>query len=224
MPVDIFATKGTEYLLTIVYFALLIVLVRYLAPRAQPARRPARRPGAAPWFALRGDYHFHPGHGWAADGEGDTVTVGLDDFAAQYVGRPDDFALPKVGERLRQGGPGWRVAAGDRSLAMVAPVDGEVVAVNPDVIASPGLAADDPYGKGWLCKVRAPAREASLKNLLTGEMATLWMGHTADRLRRLTAEQIGVMMTDGGAPVRGFGRELGPDEWRAVSREFFLTE
>jgi glycine cleavage system H protein len=227
MPVDIFATKGTEYLLVVVYFVLLIALVRYIAPpitRQVSSRN--RRPLAelASWFSLADGYHFHQGHAWAAPADGNVVTVGLDDFTAQLVGPPDGLELPALGAGVRQGEPGWAVRIGDRALAMLSPVDGEVVAVNPAVVETPRLAADDPYGRGWLLKVRAPNPRASWRNLLSGELASVWMRHTAERLGRLPAAELGVVMPDGGTPVRGFGRALGPAEWRAVTQEFFFTD
>jgi glycine cleavage system H lipoate-binding protein len=225
MPGDIFATKGTEYLLVVVYFVLLIALVRYIAPpvvtRAPPRKRPPL--GEIPWFSLAAGYHFHQGHGWADAPDGDVVTVGLDDFAAKFVGAPDRIELPPVGAGVRQGEPGWAMRAGDRALTMLSPVEGEVVAVNPAVLETPRLAAEDPYGAGWLIKVRAPNRQASLRNLFSGELASVWMRHTAERLRRLPAAELGVVMPDGGVPVRGFGRVLGPEEWKAAAGEFFLT-
>ncbi len=51
-----------------------------------------------------------------------------------------------------------------------------------------------------------------------------WEDHTVERLRGLPAGGLGVVMPDGGVPVRGFGRALGPEEWQAASREFFLTD
>ena len=106
---------------------------------------------------------------------------------------------------------------------MISPVEGTVVAVNRVVLDAPRRAAEDPYGGGWLLKVKSPNRLASLRNLLSGELASLWMRHCAERLRRLPAAELGVVMPDGGTPVRGFGRALAPPEWEAVVSEFFLT-
>jgi glycine cleavage system H lipoate-binding protein len=223
MPGDIFATKGAEYLLVILYFVLLIGLVRVIAPPVTATVAPRRRPAAAPWFSLAEGYHFHQGHAWAAPTDGENVTVGLDDFAAQLVGPPDSFELPALGSGVRQGEPGWSLQAGDRALTMLSPMEGQVVEVNAAVRETPRLATDDPYGKGWLFKVRAPNRKASLKNLLSGELASVWMRYATHRLQQLPAAGLGVVMADGGTPVRGFGRVLGPDEWQAVARDFFLT-
>lgn len=228
MAGDIFATKGAEYLIVIAYLGLLVVLARFLAPpRLARAIGPAARKAgarAAPWFALADGFHFHQGHAWAARGDGDVVTVGLDDFAARLVGAPDALELPEVGASVRQGDLGWRVRAGDRSLAMLSPVDGRVVAVNRAVLDDPRRASEDPYGEGWLLKVEAPDRKRSLRNLFSGELAGVWMQHTAERLRALPAGGLGVVMPDGGMPVRGFGRALGSEEWKTVAREFFLTQ
>jgi len=227
MPGDIFATKGTEYLLVIAYLILLIALVRYIAPRGavRVVAKPAGgvRRDVTPWFALADGYHYHPGHSWAVE-EADAVRVGLDDFTAQLVGKPDVVDLPRVGDVVRQGERGWQIKTQGRMLAMVAPVEGEVVAVNPAVLAAPGVATDDPYGAGWLFKVRPSRPRASLKNLLSGELAAAWLRQSAERLRAMPAAELGVLMPDGGAPVRGFGLVLGPAEWDAVGREFFLMD
>jgi glycine cleavage system H protein len=224
---DIFATKGLEYLIVVVYLVLLVLAVRYLAPAPVPqaagARR-ARRGLGTSWFSLAEGYHFHQGHSWASAADRDLVTVGLDDFAAQLVGTADAVTLPAVGANVRQGGPGWELRAGGRTLQMVSPVEGTVVAVNRAVLDAPQRAAEDPYGEGWLLKVRPANRQVTLRNLLSGELASAWMQQTVERLRRMPAGGLGVVMPDGGVPVRGFGRALGQEEWDAVSREFFLSE
>ena len=225
MPADLFATKGAEYLLVVAYFILLLALVRYLAPRAKPAPAPRPEPAAPPWFALADGYHFHPGHAWASADDGDLVTIGLDDFTAQLAGTPEHIDLPRVGTQLRQGGPGWTLRLGDRELPMLSPVDGQVVVANPAVAQDPRVAAEDPYGRGWLLKVRAPKQGAgAMRTLLSGELASHWMRQTAERLRWMAGADVGVVMTDGGSPMRGFGRSFGPEEWSVAAHDFFLAD
>lgn len=228
MQGDIYATKGVEYLIVIGYLVLMAGLVGWLALRrhsrqAAAQTRRGRSARAARWFALANDCSFHPGHAWVARRDGPVVTVGLDDFAAKLLGEPKAIELPAVGTALRQGETAWTVAAGERALPMRSPVEGEVVAVNPAVVASPRLVADDPYGEGWLLKVRAPERRAWLCNLLSGELAAAWMQHTTERVRRFESDGLGAVMADGGTPMRGFGHALSQEEWESVSREFFLA-
>ncbi len=224
---DIYATKGTEYLLVIAYLLVLVATMKLLLPRLarrREVRGPRRAPRSAPWFALAEGYHYHPGHTWAVEEGGDVVVVGLDDFAAKVVGTPDGVELPPVGTTVRQGQCAWKLRAGARDLAMLSPVDGRVVAVNDAVRHAPRLAVDDPYGRGWLLKLQSRHRRASLRNLLSGELASAWMRHTVERLHALPSGPLGVVMADGGAPKTGFGRELDPEAWDVVAREFFRAE
>lgn len=222
MTNDMFATKGAEYVLVIGYFVLLLAVARFIAPPARRARPPRRVPGA--WFALAEGYYFHPGHSWATPDDAGMVYVGLDDFAAQLVGTPDGLSLPAPGTVLRQGGAGFTLDAGGRAVALVSPVEGAVVEVNRRVMERPQLATDDPYGEGWLFKVKTTDRKATLRNLLSGATAAAWMREVTERLRGLPGAELGIVMPDGGAPVRGFGRTFGPAEWSAVTREFFLMD
>ncbi len=222
---DLYATKGIEYLVVIAYLMLMGGLAGWLAlaRHRRRAAAAARNPVRPAWAGVADGLMFHQGHAWAGRRDGAVVTVGLDGFAAGAVGAADEVLLPPVGATLQQGGPGWTVRAGERRLAMLSPVDGEVEAVNPAVLASPRLASDDPYGAGWLLKVRAAEGRAWIKNLFSGELAAVWLAHAEDRLRRMRSGGLGVVMADGGAPERGFARTLGEEEWRAVAREFFLT-
>jgi hypothetical protein len=63
-----------------------------------------------------------------------------------------------------------------------------------------------------------------VRNLLQGNLAVSWMRDTVERLRRMPAGELGVVMPDGGAPVPGFGRHLDPEHWDDLAREFFLTD
>jgi glycine cleavage system H lipoate-binding protein len=227
MEGDIYATKGIEYLIVIGYLLVMVGLAVLAARRR--ARHSARQTREAPArvgpsFPAGDGYRFHPGHAWVARKDGSVVTVGLDDFTARVVGEPDGFELPSPGSGLRQGAPAWKVRANGRVLPMLSPVEGEVVAVNQAVLASPRLAADDPYGQGWLLKVRTFDGRAGLRNLIAGELASLWMQHSSERLRRLPTGELGVVMPDGGTPVPGLARTLEQREWEVLAREFFLTE
>jgi glycine cleavage system H lipoate-binding protein len=228
MQGDIYATKGIEYLIVIAYLLALVGMLRLLTPRRvahafgmKPRPQPSR---PRPWFLLAEGYSFHQGHTWAAHEDGEIVTVGLDDFAGKLLGVPDAIDLPAIGQRLRQGEKGWHVSLAGKSVGMVSPVDGKVVAVNSAVLDDPSLATTRPYQDGWLLKVRVPNWRTSMRNLLQGNLAVSWMRETVERLRRMPAGELGVVMPDGGAPVPGFGRQLDPEHWDDVARDFFLTD
>ncbi len=151
-------------LLVIAFFATFI-LIDYLLTRRKAAREAAARtPRAEPvlepvWVAgyqLPEGLHYHRGHTWARQVDRDTVVVGLDDFARRLVGSARAVRLPAIGDWLHQGGRSFAVRVDGRAAEFLAPVEGEVVAVNPELRQRPQLATDDPYGRGWVLKVRPP--------------------------------------------------------------------
>ena len=225
--VDLFATKGLEYLLVIGYLVVLIGFWRLLSrPEARSeaaVRRPVRsRVGG--WFDVRDGLYFHQGHGWADPGEGGVATVGMDDFSQRLLGTPAAIELPPVGVRLKEGEGGWSLRFNGRTVGMLSPVDGEVVAVNDEIRSNPELVNADPYERGWLMKVRMPRPETARRNLLSGRLARAWMADTVEKLRAMRTAELGVVLPDGGVPVAGFVREIAPENWDEVAREFLLSD
>jgi glycine cleavage system H lipoate-binding protein len=217
--VDLFATKGIEYLIVIVYLAGLLGLWRLLAgpgARTAPATRDA-------WAAAPDGVLFHQGHAWAAPTSDAVARVGVDGFAGRLLGPPARVRLPDVGAELRQGEPAWTLEVDGEAIDMLSPVDGEVVEVNPRVRDDPAAVVADPYRDGWLLEVAVPRMTAARKNLLSGPVASAWLRQSVERLRSLPAGPLGVVMTDGGAPVPGFARLVAPDAWGDLARELLLS-
>lgn len=225
--VDIFATKGVEYLLVIAFLATLILFWVLLNKRVRPARSPASSTGvggARGWFTTPLDRYYHAGHSWVLPQDEAVVTLGIDDFAQKLVGKPSSVRLPNVGERLEQGAPGWKLEFDGTSVDQLSPVDGEVVATNDQLAASPELVNQDPYGDGWLMRVRVPKMKQNITNLLQSKLAKVWIDTSEDTLRRLVSGELGMVLQDGGVPVSGIARSIAGDDWVAVTKGFLLTE
>jgi glycine cleavage system H protein len=226
--VDLFATKGIEYLLVI---GFLLVLVLYWRLLNQPAKAPlALRVAAtrvAPlrgWFQLAEGLYYHQGHTWAMPEDNDVVRIGIDDFAQSLLGKPQSINLPRIGTRIEQGEKGWNLQVDSKSIDMLSPVNGEVVAINEEIIESPDLVNQDPYGKGWLAKVRVSKLKTDIKNLLSGRLATAWIQETQDALRERMTGHLGLALQDGGLPVTGIARILSPENWDEMAMEFLLSK
>lgn len=219
-------------ILTFTTFLLIDHAVRARRATREPGLdRPAKAPVAIPveagpvWVAgyrMPEDIHYHPAHTWARLGDG-AATVGLDDFAGRLVGRADRWSLPPVGSRVRQGDPAFRAHLDGRSAELLSPVDGIVEATNPELLERPGLAADDPYGKGWVLKVRPEKPGRDLRNLLSGTAAARFMEDARDRLEWHLMSLSGSVLQDGGEPAPDFARHLADDEWRRLTEEFLRT-
>ena len=223
IPEDLFATKGIEYMLVIGYLLLLVSLRRVIWPRK--SRAADDRVLERPKFAVPDGIYFHQGHGWAAPESGLVMRVGMDDFADKLLGRATHIALPRVGVKLNEGEPGWHVYVSDGDVVPVlSPVDGEVVAVNDDVVKSPSLVHADPYQSGWLLKVRVPSATAAKHNLLSGKLARLWMNQISEKLAAVEVANQDVVLSDGAFGEIGYARALAADRWDAVAREFLLID
>ena len=111
------------------------------------------------------DLLYHPDHDWARiDPEHpDEATLGITWHAQDALGEVVFFEAPAVGTALTQGAPYAEVESVKAVSDVVAPLSGEIVEVNPALSGSPETINEDPYGEGWLVKVRlteASEREA----------------------------------------------------------------
>lgn len=221
--IDIYATKGIEYLIVISFLVAFVLFCRYMY---QP--RGGRAAGTAPEtmtrFRIPEGLFYHQGHGWLRPEPGSIGVVGMDDFARKLVGKVDAVDLPAVGTRLAQGEKGWSLVVDSERIPMLSPVTGEVVEVNRDVQLSPGILRQDPYGKGWLLKVKSTRIASNTRNLLSGNLARAWMESALDKLHPLHGESVGPVLQDGGLPVEGIARVLGGGEWAELARTHLLTD
>lgn len=95
-------------------------------------------------------------HEWVAI-DGDTASVGITDYAAQSLGDVVYVSLPAVGSTVSAGEPCGEVESTKSVSDLYSPVDGEVTDVNGELDDDPGLVNSDPYGAGWMFKVRLTA-------------------------------------------------------------------
>uniref|UniRef100_A0A7C2P3C2 Glycine cleavage system protein H n=1 Tax=candidate division WOR-3 bacterium TaxID=2052148 RepID=A0A7C2P3C2_UNCW3 len=223
--VDFFATKGLKYLLILGFWLALFPFWRLLMGPARRVSLLASRVWEAfsGWFNFPQTLYYHQGHTWAKLEDG-LVKVGLDDFAQKLLGRPEAIELPLIGGKVKQGDIGWRMKIEGRTLEMLSPVSGEVLAINKKVLEDPGLILKDPYGEGWLLKVEPDNLKVELRNLLRGESLKGWIQGTIDRLRGRLGGELGLMYQDGGLPVSGFVRMIDPQNWDQIAREFLIPE
>lgn len=166
------------------------------------------------------ELRFHPGHAWLAHVTPGLVKIGLDELAASLAGIPERLALPQVGSRLTQGKPGIGVSRGRRRLSVASPVTGRVIAVNPDVVNRPALAAEHPYDEGWALLVR-PGRHSGRGNLLGGGAARQWLDALRSSVTRMVAPQVALSAYDAGPLSAGFGSELSDEQFEQLKHEFF---
>ena len=105
-------------------------------------------------------------HEWMRAESDGTVTIGITDHAQAALGDLVYIELPAVGRVLGAGEACAVVESVKAASDIYAPIAGEVIDVNPDVEADPSLVNSDPYGRGWIFKLRV-RNEGDIETLLT---------------------------------------------------------
>lgn len=109
-------------------------------------------------------------HEWVAGvDDGLTVTVGITDYAAEALGDVVFVQLPEVGSVVEAGDSIGEVESTKSVSEIYTPVGGEIVEVNQTVADDPSIVNSDPYGEGWMFRVRM---EGDPEDLLSAEEYT----------------------------------------------------
>ena len=96
---------------------------------------------------------YHPEHDWARV-EDDVATLGITWYAQDALGEVVFFDPPAVGATLAKDQPYAEVESVKAVSDVLAPLSGEIVEVNTALADEPGAINEDPYGEGWLVKIR----------------------------------------------------------------------
>jgi glycine cleavage system H protein len=122
------------------------------------------------------DLRYHAEHDWARV-EGEEATLGITWFAQDSLGELVHYEPPDEGATIAREGEYGEVESVKAVSALVAPLSGEVVEVNRKVVDEPETVNEDPYGEGWLVRIRLsdPAEVDALMD--------------AEAYKRLLAEQ-----------------------------------
>jgi glycine cleavage system H protein len=152
----------------VVFIILDYVLNQKKAVQTVPAAAMEGAPAAAGEFVT--GFHtpdnlaYHPGHSWLMQERKNMVRMGADEFAAALAGNVEKIELPKPGQWVRQGQKVLALFRNGEKVEMVSPTEGEVMAVNEQVLQNPALLREDPYGKGWLVAIHVPDEESGYRS------------------------------------------------------------
>jgi glycine cleavage system H protein len=106
------------------------------------------------------DLKYHAEHDWARV-EGDTATLGITWYAQDQLGEVVYFEPPQVGTTVTKDQPYAEIESVKAVTDVIAPLSGEIVEVNEALSDAPEAVNEDPYGEGWMVKIRlADASEA----------------------------------------------------------------
>lgn len=170
------------------------------------------------WSAER---YFHPGHGWVLVHKPRLVTVGVDDFAARFVGKLESVEIRKPGTALQQGEPLVTLRRGKRSLTLLSPLSGILMDVNSRLFSWPTLVNDSPYDRGWIARISPARLSVDLTNLLEGPAVQHWREGIRELLSSWFAPRLGTVLQDGGEWSDTVGELVNDEEWEKLVKILF---
>ena len=114
---------------------------------------------------VKDDRQYSKDHEWIKT-EGDIVVVGITDFAQNSLHEITFVVISEVGTSLEANGECGLVESMKASSDIFAPISGEIVEVNSELEDSPEIVNEDPYGKGWMFKLKPSNLDADLAGLM----------------------------------------------------------
>lgn len=126
------------------------------------------------------DLYYHGEDAWAKVESDGTVRVGMDDFYQKQAGDTTYVDLPFEGDSVSQGETCGKIQSSKWVGKLVSPISGEIVEVNSELESDCRLINKDPYGSGWIMRIKPSKLDEELKNL----------AHGADALKKFIDEHL----------------------------------
>lgn len=126
-------------------------------------------------YNLPDDLYYTKDHTWARVEDDGKITVGMDAYGAKAAGNIEFIDLPMEDDEFEIGEAFGSLESAKWVGGLLMPVGGTVIAVHEDIEDDLSLISEDPYGEGWLIKVKASNPKDDLKTLVHGDDVGPWL-------------------------------------------------
>jgi len=229
--VDIFDTKGTEYLFVIGYLIVLIIFWNIVKNPQKILVQIKDAVGTLSANILRipQGIFFNTNHTWTHLTKTGEAKVGLDDFLQRVTGRVEFINIKSPGEKIKKGELMTEISHNGKQLKVFSPISGEIMKSNPDITESPGIVNKDPYGKGWIYEIKPEDWKKETASSLLAEEATEWSKMelvrfkdflTGGPMRKYSSEPSMVLLQDGGEIRENVLSDLPGEVWSEFQDQF----
>jgi glycine cleavage system H protein len=231
--VDIFDTKGIEYLI-IIGFLILIIPFWIVLNRTKIADVKVRMASGILSDAILNipmGIFFSKNHTWAFLEKSGSARTGLDDFLLHVTGDVSVSCLKKQGEKVNRGEIMAEIIQNGKTLRIVSPLSGTIVEKNPG-LNEQGIMEGDPYDKAWIYRIMPAAWIEETSSYLLAENARAWFRREIERFRDLMAEYFRqsipgnpmLVLQDGGELLDRPLAELPDEAWHIFEKSFLTSE
>lgn len=227
---DIFATKGIEYLIIITFLVLLIPFWLVLNKQKQISSTIQKALGflSASILKIPQGLFYSRNHTWMHMEKSGIAKVGLDDLLLHITGEVKFKIHKKQGDEIMKGDLLTEIDQNGKLLRILSPVSGKITNINSAINENPGMLNEDPYGQGWIYKIKPSNWVADTKTCYFAEEATNWSAKELERfkdflavsMKKYAPEPSMVILQDGGELCDHSLSALPNEIWRDFEDEF----
>ena len=227
---NIFETKGIEYLAIIAFFIILIPFWILLNKQVKISKQIKRIMGvlSANVLKIPQGLFFSKNHTWTHLERSGSAKVGLDDLLLHITGTVNFNQMKNPGDMIRKGDLLTEVDQNGKILRIFSPISGKILASNVLLKDNPELSSEDPYGKGWIYKIKPTNWIAETSSYYLAEEATQWSKTELERFKDFMAHSAGkygtypslAVLQDGGELCDNVLAELPNEVWQDFQKEF----
>lgn len=229
--VDIFDTKGIEYLFVIGYLLFLIVFWNLAIKPERIIRQINKVISSLSAGVLRipQGVFYNKFHTWTHLDESGVAKVGLDDFLQHITGDVKFIDLKNPDEMINKGDLLTQIDQDGKHLKIYSPISGKILESNSTLNENPEIFNEDPYKKGWIYKIKPTDWMDETNSYLLAEDATNWAAEELSRfkefliggpMRKYSSESSMILLQDGGEIRENILSELPNEVWMNFQEEF----
>jgi glycine cleavage system H protein len=186
---NIFETKGIEYLAIIAFLILLIPFWIVLNKQVKFSTRIRHVLGSLSAGILRipRGLYYSRNHTWTHLERSGSASVGLNDLLMHITGEMSFRNVKNPGDKVNKGELLAEFEQDGKKLRIFSPLSGEVLKVNHSLAGNPELLTEDPYGAGWLYRLKPSDWKSETASFYVAEETTEWLKSELDRFKDFLA-------------------------------------
>ena len=228
--VDIYDTKGIEYLFVIGYLLILILFWNIVKnPKVIGQIKQVITTISASILRIPQGIFFNRHHTWAHLGQSGDARVGIDDFILHVTGKIKFAHLRNPGEEIKKGELLTVIDQEGKRLKVFSPISGKILGTNTKLEENPDVINSDPYNQGWIYRIKPNNWVKETESYFLADEASDWATRELTRFKdflsggpmnKYSTEPSMVMLQDGGEIRENVLSELPEEVWDNFQEEF----